>query len=194
MDKSKKETAKNRRMANITGNIGLHYACYRLSLLGLNVMPTARNTKGVDILVHDYECKKIVAVQVKTRAVNTGVQICLRKEPNPIDKVLGDFWIVVPLFRKVKGSGDNFQTATDALQEPGKDMSVEISPAIIVPAGDIRDSIKRDDDGLVVKDKRETGSWWLTNYAWWPSGKDKDNFAKYAKYREAWDLIRKQVS
>ena len=91
MDKSKKETAKNRRMANITGNIGLHYACYRLSLLGLNVMPTARNTKGVDILVHDYECKKIVAVQVKTRAVNTGVQICLRKEPQPHRQGAGRF-------------------------------------------------------------------------------------------------------
>ena len=27
----------------LTGNVGLYYCCYRLSLLGWNVMPTARN-------------------------------------------------------------------------------------------------------------------------------------------------------
>jgi hypothetical protein len=32
------------------GNIGLYYVCYQLSLRGWNVMPTARNSKGVDIL------------------------------------------------------------------------------------------------------------------------------------------------
>jgi hypothetical protein len=34
----------------VTGNTGLYYCCYRLSLLGWNVMPTARNARGVDIL------------------------------------------------------------------------------------------------------------------------------------------------
>jgi hypothetical protein len=30
----------------IIGNAGLYYWCYRLSLLGWNVMPTARNARG----------------------------------------------------------------------------------------------------------------------------------------------------
>ena len=34
----------------LTGNVGLYYCCYRLSLLGWNVMPTARNARGVDII------------------------------------------------------------------------------------------------------------------------------------------------
>jgi hypothetical protein len=29
----------------ITGNVGLYYCCYRLSQLGWNVMPTARNAR-----------------------------------------------------------------------------------------------------------------------------------------------------
>jgi hypothetical protein len=37
----------------ITGNVGLYYCCYRLSLLGWNVMPTARNARGVDIIDYD---------------------------------------------------------------------------------------------------------------------------------------------
>lgn len=39
----------------ITGNVGLYYCCYKLSLLGWNVMPTARNARGVDIIVYSRE-------------------------------------------------------------------------------------------------------------------------------------------
>ena len=38
--------------ARIVGNIGMFYACYRLSCLGWNVMPTARNARGVDIIAY----------------------------------------------------------------------------------------------------------------------------------------------
>jgi hypothetical protein len=31
----------------VVGNVGLFYVCYRLSRLGWNVMPTARNARGV---------------------------------------------------------------------------------------------------------------------------------------------------
>jgi hypothetical protein len=34
----------------IVGNLGLYWCCYKLSLLGWNVMPTARNARGVDII------------------------------------------------------------------------------------------------------------------------------------------------
>jgi len=37
--------------AQVVGNIGMYYAAYRLSQQGWNVMPTARNARGVDLLV-----------------------------------------------------------------------------------------------------------------------------------------------
>ena len=37
----------------VVGNIGMYYAAYRLSQQGWNVMPTARNARGVDLLVYD---------------------------------------------------------------------------------------------------------------------------------------------
>lgn len=34
----------------IVGNVGMYYVCFKLSELGLNVMPTARNARGIDIV------------------------------------------------------------------------------------------------------------------------------------------------
>ncbi len=39
--------------AQVVGNIGMYYAAYRLSQQGWNVMPTARNARGVDLLAYD---------------------------------------------------------------------------------------------------------------------------------------------
>lgn len=36
----------------IVGNKGLYYCYYQLSLLGWNVMPTARNARGIDIVAY----------------------------------------------------------------------------------------------------------------------------------------------
>jgi hypothetical protein len=41
------------------GNIGLYYACYRLSLFGWNVLPTSRNTKGIDIFIFSQDVCRI---------------------------------------------------------------------------------------------------------------------------------------
>src|SRR5262249_3693968 len=74
----------------ITGNVGLYYCCYRLSLLGWNVMPTARNARGVDIIAYSRDAQRFVGIQVKALA---------KRDPVPLgtslDKVMGDFWIVV---------------------------------------------------------------------------------------------------
>ena len=32
--------------AQVVGNVGLYYVCYKLSRLGWNVMPTARNARA----------------------------------------------------------------------------------------------------------------------------------------------------
>ena len=39
----------------VTGNIGMYYACYKLSCMGWNVMPTARNARGIDIIAYNKE-------------------------------------------------------------------------------------------------------------------------------------------
>ncbi len=74
----------------IVGNIGMYYACYHLSKLGWNVMPTARNAKGIDIIVYSPDGKEFKGIQVKTLS---------KRNPIPVgpslDKVMGDFWIVV---------------------------------------------------------------------------------------------------
>ena len=39
-------------MTQVVGNIGMHYAAYRLSQMGWNVMPTSRNARGIDLLAY----------------------------------------------------------------------------------------------------------------------------------------------
>lgn len=78
------------------GNIGLYYVCYRLSLHAWNVMPTARNAKGVDILIFSQNASRKISLQVKTLSkrnpVPLGVSlnslianfviVCVRNYPN----------------------------------------------------------------------------------------------------------------
>ena len=45
----------------VTGNVGLYYCCYQLSLRGWNVMPTARNAKGVDIVIYNADATKYLS-------------------------------------------------------------------------------------------------------------------------------------
>jgi hypothetical protein len=74
----------------LTGNVGLYFACYRLSLLGWNVMPTARNARGVDIIAYSQDASRFVGVQVKALS---------KRNPVPLgatlDKVMGDFRVVI---------------------------------------------------------------------------------------------------
>lgn len=71
------------------GNIGLYYTCYRLSLYGWNIMPTARNAKGIDILAYSQNGKKRILIQVKTLS---------KKNPVPfgttLDNLFADFVVV----------------------------------------------------------------------------------------------------
>jgi hypothetical protein len=74
----------------VTGNVGLYWACYHLSILGWNAMPTSRNARGVDIIAYNRGCTERIAVQVKTLS---------KKSPVPLgtslDGIMGDFWIIV---------------------------------------------------------------------------------------------------
>lgn len=74
----------------ITGNAGLYYTCYHLSLMGWNVMPTARNARGVDIIAYSQDALSKLAIQVKSLSKRTPVPL-----GTSLDKVMGDFWIIV---------------------------------------------------------------------------------------------------
>ena len=76
--------------SQIVGNVGLYYACYKLSLLGWNVMPTARNAKGIDIVAYNQTGKRMLGIQVKTLSGKNAVSI-----GTSLEKVMGDFWVVL---------------------------------------------------------------------------------------------------
>ncbi len=75
---------------HITGNVGLYLTCYKLSKLGWNAMPTARNARGIDIVAYDRRASHFIGVQVKT--VSKRSPIGLGKD---LDNIAGDFWVIV---------------------------------------------------------------------------------------------------
>lgn len=74
----------------IVGNTGLYYTCYRLSALGWNVMPTARNTRGIDIVCSSVDGKTVRTIQVKSLTKADTVPL-----GTDIGKIMGDFWVIV---------------------------------------------------------------------------------------------------
>jgi hypothetical protein len=74
----------------ITGNVGLYYCCYRLSLLGWNVMPTARNARGVDIIAYSADATRFISIQVKALSKRAAVPL-----GSSLEKVMCDHWIIV---------------------------------------------------------------------------------------------------
>src|SRR3989339_1700810 len=74
----------------ITGNIGLYYTCFKLSCLGWNVMPTARNARGVDIIAYSQDATRKLAIQVKALSKRNPVPL-----GTSLEKVMGDFWVIV---------------------------------------------------------------------------------------------------
>jgi len=75
--------------SQIVGNIGLYYVCYRLSQLGWNVMPTARNARGIDLVAYDLDGSSYKGIQVKSLSKRAPVPL----GPN-LDKVIGDYWVI----------------------------------------------------------------------------------------------------
>ena len=74
----------------VIGNTGLYYACYHLSRLGWNVMPTSRNARGIDIIAYNAAGSHYLSFQVKSLSKRNPVPL-----GKSIDILLGDYWIVV---------------------------------------------------------------------------------------------------
>ena len=73
----------------IVGNAGLYYVCYELSKRGWNVLPTSRNTKGIDIIIFSEKAKRMHTIQVKSLS---------KKDPVPLgsslENLFGEFLII----------------------------------------------------------------------------------------------------
>ena len=89
-ERSAKKQSWHRLEPQLTGNVGLYYCCYRLSLLGWNAMPTSRNARGVDIVAYSSDASRFVGVQVKALSKRNPVPL-----GTSLDQLMGDFWIIV---------------------------------------------------------------------------------------------------
>jgi hypothetical protein len=58
--------------------------------MGWNVMPTARNARGIDIIAYNRDGTKFIGIQVKTLS---------KRHPVPLgtdlEKIIGDYWVIV---------------------------------------------------------------------------------------------------
>lgn len=55
-----------KRPTQLVGNVGLYYVCFELSKRNWNVLPTSRNTKGVDIVIYNQYANHTYTIQVKS--------------------------------------------------------------------------------------------------------------------------------
>lgn len=84
------ETRSVRADTQLVGNIGLYYCCYKLSLMGWNVMPTSRNARGIDIIAYSADAFRFRGIQVKTLSKRSAVPL-----GNSLDKIMGDYWLII---------------------------------------------------------------------------------------------------
>jgi hypothetical protein len=75
--------------SQVVGNVGLYFVCYRLSLLGWNVMPTARNARGIDVVAYSQDASRTCTFQVKALSKRAPVPL-----GPTLDKLIGDYFVV----------------------------------------------------------------------------------------------------
>ena len=73
----------------VVGNVGLYYVCYKLSRLGWNVMPTARNARGVDAVIYSQDGQRSHTIQVKALSKRAPVPL-----GSHLDHLFAQFFIV----------------------------------------------------------------------------------------------------
>lgn len=81
---------KRRPSPQVIGNAGMYFCCYQLSRLGWNVMPTARNARGVDIIAYNHDASKFISIQVKS--LSKKIPVPLGKS---LDRIMGDYWVII---------------------------------------------------------------------------------------------------
>jgi hypothetical protein len=73
----------------VVGNVGLYYVCYRLSLDGWNVMPTARNARGIDVVIYSQDASRTATLQMKALTHRSPVPL-----GNSLGKLFGDWFVI----------------------------------------------------------------------------------------------------
>lgn len=73
----------------IVGNVGLYYVCYELSKRGWNVLPTSRNTKGIDIIIFSEKAKRTHTIQVKSLSKENPVPL-----GNSLENLFAEYLII----------------------------------------------------------------------------------------------------
>jgi len=58
--------------------------------MGWNVMPTARNARGIDIIAYNRKGTEFIGIQVKTLSKRNPVPL-----GSTLEKIMGDYWIIV---------------------------------------------------------------------------------------------------
>ena len=76
--------------AQIVGNAGLYLACYHLSMLGWNAMPTSRNARGIDIVASSRDGSRFLGLQVKSLSKRAPVPL-----GTSLENLMGDFWVII---------------------------------------------------------------------------------------------------
>jgi hypothetical protein len=73
----------------VVGNVGLFFVCYKLSQLGWNVMPTARNARGIDVVIYSSDASRTHTIQVKALSKRNPVPLS-----GNLDRLFGDFFVI----------------------------------------------------------------------------------------------------
>lgn len=85
-------TRPNRKVTNdnqVVGNVGLFFVCYKLSRLGWNVMPTARNARGIDVVIYSSDASRKFTLQVKALSKRAPVPLS-----GNLERLFGDFFVI----------------------------------------------------------------------------------------------------
>ena len=75
---------------HLVGNVGLYFVAYRLYLLGWNVIPTAQDARGIDLLAYDANADRKMSIQIKSLFKRDLVPLGIS-----LDEVTGDWSIIV---------------------------------------------------------------------------------------------------
>lgn len=111
-------------MANnnqIVGNSGLYYVSYKLSKIGWNVATTARNARGIDIIVYSRSGKQKYTIQVKSLSKRDTVPL-----GNTLENLsMADFFIICNKLNKepdifITKPSDVIKKAHHGYSEDGK--------------------------------------------------------------------------
>ncbi len=95
----------------VVGNVGMYYVCHKLSLMGWNVLPTARNARGIDIVAYDESGERFVGIQVKSLSKQNAVPL-----GTSLEKIMGDYWVIV-MNAVVEGGQNVFVMTPEEVKE-----------------------------------------------------------------------------